>query len=137
MWIAAYIGDGYSTPAVVGARLYLLSNRGMEYESVQARSIEDGKPVWSARLGNVGAPNQEPPYPMARSADLAETVKLVEELDQAFVDRAKTELGRVDFLLTAARADQQPLHLGGAGGLPCSSHCCNKACQTTRAMPRK
>ena len=58
------------------------------------------------------------PYPMARQADLAETVKLVEELDrrcvgdvadvrdlsqvQAFVDRAKTELGRVDFLLANA-----------------------------------
>ena len=55
---------------------------------------------------------------MARSADLEETVKLVEELDrrcvgdvadvrdlaqvQAFVDRAKTELGRVDFLLANA-----------------------------------
>jgi SDR family mycofactocin-dependent oxidoreductase len=58
------------------------------------------------------------PYPMGRQADLAETVKLVEELDrrcvgdvadvrdlaqvQAFVDRAKTELGRVDFLLANA-----------------------------------
>lgn len=58
------------------------------------------------------------PYPMARSADLDETVKLVEELDrrcvgavadvrdleqvQAFVDRARTELGRVDFLLANA-----------------------------------
>lgn len=58
------------------------------------------------------------PYAMARSADLQETVKLVEELDrrcvgdvadvrdigqvQAFVDRARTELGRVDFLLANA-----------------------------------
>lgn len=58
------------------------------------------------------------PYPMSRSADLDETVKLVEELDrrcvgvtadvrdgaqvQAFVDRAITELGRVDFLLANA-----------------------------------
>ena len=58
------------------------------------------------------------PYPMARSADLEETVKLVEDLDrrcvgdvadvrdlaqvQAFVERAKTELGRVDFLLANA-----------------------------------
>ncbi len=58
------------------------------------------------------------PYPMSRQADLDETVKLVEELDrrcvgavadvrdlgqvQAFVDRAKTELGRVDFLLANA-----------------------------------
>ncbi|MDT7706150.1 MAG: hypothetical protein QOG20_1757 [Pseudonocardiales bacterium] len=58
------------------------------------------------------------PYPMSRSADLDETVKLVEELDrrcvgvtadvrdggqvQAFVERALTELGRVDFLLANA-----------------------------------
>jgi SDR family mycofactocin-dependent oxidoreductase len=58
------------------------------------------------------------PYTMSRPADLDETVKLVEELDrrcvgavadvrdlgqmQAFVDRAKTELGRVDFLLANA-----------------------------------
>lgn len=58
------------------------------------------------------------PYPMARSADLDETVKLVEELDRrcvgvvadvrdaaqvkAFVDQAHTELGRVDFLLANA-----------------------------------
>ncbi|QJY46144.1 mycofactocin-coupled SDR family oxidoreductase [Pseudonocardia broussonetiae] len=58
------------------------------------------------------------PYPMARPEDLDETVKLVEELDrrcvavtadvrdpgqvQGFVDRALTELGRVDVLLANA-----------------------------------
>lgn len=58
------------------------------------------------------------PYAMAREPDLAETVKLVEELDrrcvavradvrdlgqvQAFVEQARTELGRVDFLLANA-----------------------------------
>lgn len=58
------------------------------------------------------------PYPMARPEDLDETVKLVEELDrrcvavtadvrdsaqvQGFVDRAITELGRVDVLLANA-----------------------------------
>jgi SDR family mycofactocin-dependent oxidoreductase len=58
------------------------------------------------------------PYAMSREADLAETVKLVEELDrrcvavradvrdlgqvQAFVEQARTELGRVDFLLANA-----------------------------------
>jgi outer membrane protein assembly factor BamB len=52
---------------VIGARLYLLSNRGMENEFVQALSVVDGKPAWTTRLGNVGNPDQEPPYPMARS----------------------------------------------------------------------
>lgn len=58
------------------------------------------------------------PYGMSGPDDLAETVKLVEELDrrcvgavadvrdlgqvQAFADRAVTELGRVDFLLANA-----------------------------------
>jgi SDR family mycofactocin-dependent oxidoreductase len=58
------------------------------------------------------------PYPMARPEDLDETVTLVEELDrrcvavradvrdqgqvQAFADQARTELGRVDFLLANA-----------------------------------
>ena len=61
------IGDGYATPAVVGTRIYTLSNRGMENEFAQALSVEDGKPVWTTRLGNVGNPDQQPPYPMARS----------------------------------------------------------------------
>src|SRR5260370_5486420 len=67
LWRIADIGDGYATPAVVGTRLYILGNRGMDHEVVQALSVEGGKPLWSTRLGNVGSPHQEPPYPMARS----------------------------------------------------------------------
>jgi outer membrane protein assembly factor BamB len=61
------IGDGYSTPAVVGARVYLMSNRGLENEFVQALSTQDGKPIWTTRVGNVGNPKQNPSYPKARS----------------------------------------------------------------------
>ncbi len=67
LWQVNDIGDGYSTPAVVGSRIYLMSNRGMENEFVQALSTKDGKPVWTARVGNVGNPNQNPPYAKARS----------------------------------------------------------------------
>jgi outer membrane protein assembly factor BamB len=67
LWHVNYIGDGYSTPSVVGSRLYLMSNRGMENEFVQALSTQDGKVIWSTRVGNVGNPNQDPPYPKARS----------------------------------------------------------------------
>ncbi|HEY0005386.1 MAG TPA: PQQ-binding-like beta-propeller repeat protein [Pyrinomonadaceae bacterium] len=67
LWQVNDIGDGYSTPAVVGTRIYLMSNRGMENEFVQALSTQDGKPVWTTRVGNVGNPNQNPPYPKARS----------------------------------------------------------------------
>ena len=67
LWQLKDIGDGYSAPAVVGGRLYLLSNRGMDNEFVQALSVEDGKQLWSTRVGRVGNPDQNPPYPKARS----------------------------------------------------------------------
>ncbi|HET6890681.1 MAG TPA: PQQ-binding-like beta-propeller repeat protein [Pyrinomonadaceae bacterium] len=67
LWQVNDIGDGYSTPVVVGTRIYLMSNRGMENEFVQALSTKDGKPIWTTRVGNVGNPNQNPPYPKARS----------------------------------------------------------------------
>jgi len=66
-WQVNDIGDGFSTPAVVGTRIYLMSNRGMENEFVQALSTEDGKPIWTTRVGNVGNPDQDPPYAKARS----------------------------------------------------------------------
>jgi outer membrane protein assembly factor BamB len=66
------IGDGYSTPTVVGNRIYLMSNRGMDNEFVQALSTQDGKPVWTTRVGNVGNPNQNPPYAKARSTPTVE-----------------------------------------------------------------
>jgi outer membrane protein assembly factor BamB len=67
LWQVNEIGDGYSTPVVVGSRIYLMSNRGMENEFVQALSTSDGKAIWTTRIGNVGNPNQNPPYPKARS----------------------------------------------------------------------
>jgi len=66
-WQAKSVGSGYSTPAVVGERLYLLSNQGMENEFVKALNVRDGKEIWSTRLGKVGNPNQKPSYPAARS----------------------------------------------------------------------
>ncbi len=67
VWQVNDIGDGYSTPVVVGKRIYLMSNIGMDNEFVQALSTQDGKPIWTTRVGNVGNPNQNPPYPKARS----------------------------------------------------------------------
>ncbi len=66
LWQAKDIGDGYSTPAVVGERLYLISNQGMENEFVHALSVADGKEVWKTTIGKVG-PNQGPQYPGTRS----------------------------------------------------------------------
>jgi len=67
LWQVNDIGDGYATPSVVGERVYVISSRAMDNEFVQALSVKDGRVLWSTRLGNVGNPNQEPPYPMARS----------------------------------------------------------------------
>src|SRR5918999_2818300 len=39
----------------------------MDNEFVQALSTQDGKPIWTTRVGNVGNPNQNPPYAKARS----------------------------------------------------------------------
>jgi outer membrane protein assembly factor BamB len=57
LWQQNDIGDGYSTPSVVGTRIYLMSNRGFENEFVQALSTEDGKTIWATRVGNVGNAN--------------------------------------------------------------------------------
>lgn len=66
LWQVKELGAGYSTPSVVGDRLYLINNRGMEDEFVQALSTRDGRRLWSTPLGKVG-PNQGPQYPGARS----------------------------------------------------------------------
>ncbi len=76
LWVNSDIGEGYATPAVVGNRVYLLSNRGMENEFVQALSVEASKPVWTTRVGLVGNANQEPPYPMARSTPTVDGERL-------------------------------------------------------------
>ncbi len=67
LWQLKDIGEGYATPAVAGKRIYILGNRGMDNEFVQALSVDDGKVIWSAKLGGVGNPDQNPAYPMARS----------------------------------------------------------------------
>lgn len=72
VWQVADLGAGYSTPAVVGDRLYLLSNEGLENEFVQARAAKDGQRVWSVRIGKVGNPKQDPSYPAARSTPTVE-----------------------------------------------------------------
>jgi len=66
LWQVQDVGAGYSTPSVVGDRIYLLGNEGAE-ESVLALAVKDGSRVWAAKLGKVGHPEQQPSYPGARS----------------------------------------------------------------------
>jgi outer membrane protein assembly factor BamB len=67
LWKSGETGSGYSTPAVVNDRLYLMGNQGLEDEFVEALDVRDGKRIWSTRIGNVGNPKQQPNFPAARS----------------------------------------------------------------------
>lgn len=66
VWQAKDLGNGYSTPSVVGASLYFLSNQGDQTEEVIALSTANGSKQWSTKIGKVGA-NQGPQYPGTRS----------------------------------------------------------------------
>jgi outer membrane protein assembly factor BamB len=66
LWMRQDVGAGFSAPAAVGDRLYLLANDDLESEFIRALSAVDGKTVWSVRLGRVG-PNESLPRPAARS----------------------------------------------------------------------
>jgi outer membrane protein assembly factor BamB len=67
LWQVDHVGSGYAAPSVVGERLYLLGNDGLENEFVLAASTRDGQRLWSTRLGKVGNPQQKPNFPAARS----------------------------------------------------------------------
>ena len=67
VWQLKDLGDGYATPAIAGTRIYLLNNRGLDNEFVQALAVADGKSLWSTTLGRVGNPDMQPSYPKARS----------------------------------------------------------------------
>lgn len=66
-WRSDRAGGGYSTPAVVGDRIFLLGNEGLEDESVRCLSLGTGETVWTTRIGKAGNPDQKPPFPGARS----------------------------------------------------------------------
>ena len=67
VWQIKDIGSGFSTPAIVGDRIYVLGNQGLDNEFVEALSASDGKKIWSTTIGKVGNPDQQPSYPAARS----------------------------------------------------------------------
>jgi outer membrane protein assembly factor BamB len=70
LWERKHIGGGYSTPAVVGDRLYLQADRdGKEY--ILCLAVKDGTEEWATSLGKVG-PNEGPQYPGTRSTPTVE-----------------------------------------------------------------
>lgn len=77
LWQVDNLGGGYSTPAVVGDRLYILGSSDLENEFVQALdAVDGGKQIWQKRIGKVGEPNQRPPYPGARSTPTVDGQRL-------------------------------------------------------------
>jgi len=72
IWRVNDIGRGYSTPAIVGQRIYLLGSEGLDNEFVEALAVKDGKKLWSTRVGAVGNPKQDPNFPTARSTPTVE-----------------------------------------------------------------
>ena len=70
LWKASEIGNGYSTPSVVGGKLYVISNRDQD-EFLLCLDTKDGKKLWSTKIGKVGQ-NMGPQYPGSRSTPTAD-----------------------------------------------------------------
>lgn len=66
LWHGTNAGGGYSTPAVVGDRIYLLGSDANE-ETAYALATKDGSKVWAAKLGKIGHLEQQPSYPGTRT----------------------------------------------------------------------
>jgi outer membrane protein assembly factor BamB len=94
LWQVKDVGEGYSTPSVVGDRLYLLGSEGMDDESVRALNVSDGKTVWTTRLGNVG-PNTNAHYPGARSTPTVDGDRLYAFSSDGDLACLETKSGKV------------------------------------------
>ena len=66
LWEIKDIGGGFSTPAVVGDRIYLMADRDGE-EFALALKVADGKEVWATKVGKVGKNIAFAQYPGTRS----------------------------------------------------------------------
>src|SRR6516225_10238346 len=64
LWMIKDLGNGYSTPAIAGGRIYVQSNHGDD-ELAVALDEKTGKQIWSTNIGKVGK-NRGPQYPGAR-----------------------------------------------------------------------
>jgi outer membrane protein assembly factor BamB len=64
LWMNKNLGNGYSTPAIAGGRIYVQSNHA-EDELAVALDEKTGKQIWSSNIGKVGK-NRGPQYPGAR-----------------------------------------------------------------------
>jgi outer membrane protein assembly factor BamB len=66
IWRTSGIGTGFSTPAIVKGRIYLLGMRGGKEHVLALDAAHNGKELWSAELGP-SAKDGPPSYPGPRS----------------------------------------------------------------------
>jgi outer membrane protein assembly factor BamB len=109
MWKITGIGDGFSTPAIVGERIYLLSNEGLEAEFVRAFGVQDGRLLWSTKIGKVGKPDQQPNYPGARSTPTVDN-------DRIFAFGSDGDLAALDAKSGKIHWQKNVRELGGESG---------------------
>jgi outer membrane protein assembly factor BamB len=91
LWKSKDIGGGFSTPIIIGDRIYLMTST-KEEESVAALDVKDGKQVWSTKIGKVGKNSGFAQYPGTRSTPTADGERLYvlgSDGDLACVERDK------------------------------------------------
>ena len=104
VWQIKDAGSGYSTPAVVGERIYLLGNDSLTNEFAEALDAKTGQRLWATRLGNVGNPRQQPNFPAARSTPTVESDALYALGSDGDLACLETGTGKVRWL-KSLRAD--------------------------------
>lgn len=95
VWQQNDVGGGYGGPAVVGDRIYLVSNTGLDKEYVQALDAANGKQVWATTIGKVGNPKQMPAYPAARSTPTVDGSRLFALGSDGALACLETESGKL------------------------------------------
>ena len=110
-WQVNNVGSGYATPAVVGDRIYLMGNGGMENEFVEALAVNDGGRLWSTRVGNVGNPKQDPHFPAARSTPTVEGGRLYALGSDGDLACLELKMGMIQWQKNLRR------HFGGKHGI--------------------
>jgi outer membrane protein assembly factor BamB len=94
LWELKDIGNGYSTPSVVGNRLYVISNRDKD-EYLLCLDAKDGKPIWQTKFGKVGPNTPLMSYPGSRSTPTVDgdfVYCLSSDGDLACCDTAKGDI---------------------------------------------